>query len=643
VSADSESTGFATTISPDPADDRDLMYAPDLAAGYIRPVAVDHDEYRRYVGTTWHQRGEECTGFALAAIANYHRRRRHDDPTLPSVSRRMMYEVAQIYDGLTRETASTLRGALKGWSHAGVALDDMWPYDPRDEDGSRHGTLTLARLLDARLRPLRSYQRIDGGDVATMQDALATGHPLYACARLHVGWYRLFLPDIEPVISRRSDDIDKENHAFVIAGYDERGFWVHNSWGPEWGVEGYALLPYDEWQSAHQDVWVVEVDHHEPMRPVPPPVSEADVQSYRDMWQHLVVLSDDGTLASSGLYEMDEASLATLFYLFQERTADWPRRRLAIVADGGALPTTTTIQRFRDLRDRFIGAGIYPIFVVWETAWLDDLQDELDVLAARLAEDTPSGPQGRATLDHSFAGLIWHQARQRSLAACANQSGGGRALAERVRTKRNQKPFDLHLLSHGAGDLLMTQLAQLLPDPLTTATTLAPASTLEAFADSYAGLLDVGRLEHMSVIVEDSTVSFDPDRSPTSFLQLVSELRADAGESAMADDGIRHRRLLGLDDDVESDSALSRHRATGRLVVSTAPPIAHVDLITDPTVTATIIDEMLRHESAANPTPEAAMPGDRLPGDPLARAEALRALGTIPATGSGIESLEGLR
>ena len=51
----------------------------------------------------------------------------------------MLYEMAQRYDGNTGtswDETSTLRGALKGWSRAGAALDDLWPYDPLDEDNS---------------------------------------------------------------------------------------------------------------------------------------------------------------------------------------------------------------------------------------------------------------------------------------------------------------------------------------------------------------------------------------------------------------------------------------------------------------------------------------------------------------------------
>jgi hypothetical protein len=626
MSADPSRFDFATMVSPDPADERDLVYVADAPAGHRPPTAVGYEDYRRYVGTTWHQRGQECTGFALAAIANYHRRRHRDDPTFASVSRRMLYEVAQMYDQETWEQGSTLRGALKGWSRTGVALDELWPYDPRDEDGSRHGSLTLARLLDARNRPLLWYRKIDGSDITTMQHALASGHPLYVSARLHVGWYRLFLPDIDPVIIRRPDDDDKGGHAFVIAGYDERGFWVHNSWGPEWGTEGYALLPYDEWLTAHQDVWVVDVDHAEPEAAASPPPSPSEVSAYRDMWQHLVVLRDDGTLSSSGLYEMDEKSLGTLLYLFQERTAEWPRRRLAIVADGGALPTALTIERYRSVRDRFLASDIYPLFVVWETAWWADLGDELHRWAARLPHDDTSGSSDRRVLDRSIADLLCDQLDRRSVAAVSEPSGGGRALVERVRYKRGQKPFDLHLVATGAGDLLMARLAPLLPAPLTTATTVASALTLETFTETYAQLVDAGSLQHVAVTVDSGAERVGPLRM--SFLELASQVRGDPGEAGhreTAGTGGR-RRLLGLADDVEHDDTIRRLRASGHLVLGVAPLVDHVDLLDDASVVGQVIDSMLSHRS--DPPDGADSPGRSgvapLPRDPLARAESLR-------------------
>lgn len=235
---DSRSIEIVARVAPDGTDEPDLFY--EGSDGAERPSTIDYEEYRRYVGETWHQRGQECTGFALAAIVNFLTRKQLVDEHAPSVSRRMLYEMAQRYDGNTGKSwdeTSTLRGALKGWSRAGAARDDLWPYDPHDEDNSVHGTLTLACLLDGRARPLRSYRKIRDHQVDAMKGALADGHVLYASARLHAGWYRKFLRDDEnkPVISIEPGEEALGGHAFVIVGYDDEraAFWVHNSWGPE--------------------------------------------------------------------------------------------------------------------------------------------------------------------------------------------------------------------------------------------------------------------------------------------------------------------------------------------------------------------------------------------------------------------------
>ena len=45
-------------------------------------------------------------------------------------------------------------------------------------------------------------------------------------------------------------------HAFAIVGYDDSGFWIQNSWGPDWGSGGLARVSYDDWLANGTDVWV---------------------------------------------------------------------------------------------------------------------------------------------------------------------------------------------------------------------------------------------------------------------------------------------------------------------------------------------------------------------------------------------------
>ena len=622
-------------VVPDPADDRDLYRERSGDDRADRPRRVGPEPYQRLADESWHQRGQECTGFALAALANYLTRRQLDDRSAASVSRRMLYEMAQRYDGQTGPETSTLRGALRGWSRSGAARDALWPYHPDDEDGSVHGTLTVARLLDGRHRRLARYRKIRDGDTEVMKDALADGHPLYVSARLHDGWYRLFLrdDDEEPVIEHLPDDRVRDGgHAFVVVGYDDdaAGFWIHNSWGPEWGVEGYALLPYGEWEIRGQDAWVVDLEltREQPQVTLPAPTSHADETFvYREMWPHLVVLRDDGELASEGLYEMDAGSVSTLLYLFQEATIGWGRRRLAIVTDGGYWPTSTTIERYRTIRDQLLEAEIYPIFVVWETPWWSELVLDLHDRFGRVGgADLSARERERSAVDGSVAGLLWYELHRRSLAACDHR-GGAALLAEAVRVKRDQEPtarrgpFDLHLVSHGVGDLLAAGLAQRLPAPLATTVTLAPATSVEVFDDVYGAMLDAGAIEQLTLVSLDTEAHALDRIGPLDrpFLDLVSDLRIDAGE-ATAQYPVAVGRAAGVPGSLGEGGRLAAHGASGRFVRAELGATSHTGIVSDAVVL--LVETMLRQESDLDRRPVRETPTRALPTDPLARAQA---------------------
>ncbi len=625
---------IAAPIRPDATDSRDRWYERTLDPAAL-PLTVGPDDYRRYVGDTWHQRGEECTGFALAAIANYSRRRWLGDPALPSVSRRMLYEVAQLHDDEEFQEGSTLRGALKGWSRTGVALDELWPYDPDDEFGTVHGDLTLARLLDARRRPLLGYRRIARDDITSIQDALASGHALFAAATLHVGWYRLFMPEVEPVIERRAGDAERGGHAIVIVGYDHRGLWIHNSWGPEWGVEGYAVLPYDDWLAGGLDAWVVDVarpDVDDTRTEAPQHPSPHEVAAYRDVWPHLVVLRDDGRLASDGLFEMDEGSVKTLLFLFQERTVDWQRRRLAVIFDAGYLEPGETIERCRQLRDEYMARGIYPLFVVWETSWWAEVADELHAWTSRLSDGTastvrldPDDDLARAVAHASVVRPIWFEVLRRAHRAV--ELGGGLAsLASTIAKKRETVPFDLHLVSHGVGDVEQAALLGLLPAPITTASALAPVTSEARARTHYAAFLDDGRLGHLALVALDAPTEAADSVGPIAGSLLSAlELLGDTSEGSDAPFGLGH---LGGD-------PWERLSAAGCFEQGWVSGVGHAELMWDIELHRRIASMMCAHADGEHaeqpgsrwepsPSVSAGVPTAAMPTDPLAYSKALR-------------------
>jgi hypothetical protein len=617
---ETDSFAIATEVGVGASDLGGELFERSTAEGGELPTSVGYDEYQRYVGETWHQRGQECTGFALAAIANYLTRRDLDDPGAPSVSRRMLYEMAQIHDGEEFGTGSTLRGAIEGWTRTGVATDDLWPYDASDEYGTVEGGLTLRRLLDARARPLMKHRRVAGGDVDTARDALAQGHPLFTGTIMHEGWYRLFLPDTEPLVERRQDDEDKGGHAFVIVGYDSKGFWIHNSWGPEWGTEGYALLPFDEWERSGFDAWVVDAKSSQPEESLPGVETTLSTRertaSYRDLWPHLMVLDDEGELVSGGLYEMDKSSLGTLMYLFGERTAHWKKRRLAIVCDGGYLPPSETIERFRAVRDQYLDAEIYPIFIVWETSWWRDLADELSVWINRLDEDGTTNdpvecdnPIVRRAIDRSVLPKIWKELGGRT-ARAVNPTGGASLLAEAVSKKRTKIPFDLHLHSHGVGDVLAIELGSLLPAPIGSATAVASAVAEPGRRSRYVDLLDAQQLGHLTIVALDEEAEASDTVGPIrgSLLRLASDGLAAPGMSFL---GLANQAEVLLGD------------ADERYELIRWPSSNHLSLAWDPAIHELAIRGMLTNESPESQRQHApSKQAVKMPTDPLAFAQA---------------------
>jgi hypothetical protein len=226
---------------PDRADYRDKLYEPGL---HYVPPTLSLTHWRRHRVPVLDQ-GEDgaCTGFGLAVVANFLMRRKR---MADSVSPRMLYEMAKKYDEWPGEDyeGSSCKGAMKGWHRHGVCLAKLWPH----ADGETEAT--DARLADAAHRPLGAYYRVNVKNLMHMHAALAEVGCLYVSADVHDGWWT---PKADGTIA---DGDRAGGHAFALVGYDEVGFWLQNSWGRSWGLNGCARLPYDQWLRDGFDAWV---------------------------------------------------------------------------------------------------------------------------------------------------------------------------------------------------------------------------------------------------------------------------------------------------------------------------------------------------------------------------------------------------
>jgi C1A family cysteine protease len=96
-------------------------------------------------------------------------------------------------------------------------------------------------------------------NITAIKEVLSQGYPVLFA----IGVYTSFdcNDGIVPMPMMESDYL-RGGHAILLVGYDEKNevFTFRNSWGEEWGNNGYCQIPYQyvEDTSLAHDFWVIK-------------------------------------------------------------------------------------------------------------------------------------------------------------------------------------------------------------------------------------------------------------------------------------------------------------------------------------------------------------------------------------------------
>ena len=583
---------------PDRIDFRDLQYRPRLVSLPDQyPSETDikrHFAAYRASDMVLNQLKEgSCTGFGLAAVVNYLRweivlresaKSGEKARAVPKVSPRMLYQNARLYDEWKGEDyeGSSCRGAMKGFHKHGVCKAKLWPYQVNGEIG---------RALpgwdqDAPLTPLGAYYRVDSRSLVDLQSAIFETHAIYVSANVHDGWNRIekskSLAQATITPPRREDF---GGHAFAIVGYNQKGFIVQNSWGPDWGFHGFALLPYEDWTANGNDAWALalgapisigldhataktkrksngeafrsppartEISLDERLRIRSPLLAraEADQSEVRPWIQgeeadHIIYIGHAGR-AERELVAAQDGNDAVRIVVEGVKTAVAKGvSRIAIYDHGGLNNRTDGVKRAQILGPWFEANDIHPIFVVWQTGFLESASDIIRIGIEKLGI-TPERVEGwivdklKDVKDRAFevfardlgVKAIWENMKSRAEGASADDGGLDVAAAslQAALAPLNKQP-EIHLLGHSAGAIMQGHFLAAMQRKGLTASSIhlwAPACTVafatatygKAFADGTAD----AKSTYIDVLSDDNEVSDPavPTAYSKSLLYLIS-------------------------------------------------------------------------------------------------------------------------
>lgn len=555
----------------DTLDFRDRMYQPSLVEV---PTRIALEDYQAH-GVPILDQGQEgaCTGFGLATVANYLLRRRKVVPDATPVSPRMLYDMARRYDEWPGEAyaGSSARGAMKGWHKHGVCAESAWPYKLKR---GATGGLTQARVQDAQQRPLGAYLRVNHKDLVAMHAALAEVGILFATSMVHAGWDEV---GEDGLIGPR--ETPEGGHAFAIVAYDAEGFWIQNSWGPDWGRQGFARIAYADWLRHATDVWVARLGV--PVQLAAPAQSAAAAASapsgaaktsFAALRPHVVSVGNEGRLRPGGEYGLSEEELATLFREDLGQTlAAWPKKRVLLYAHGGLVSEAAALQRLAEYRPALLEGGVYPLAFIWKSDYWSTVSNILQDAVRRRRPEGAFDAAKDFLLDRlddllepvarQLTGkAAWDEMKENALAASRQGGAAWRVVRHLAELAQAEKELEIHLVAHSAGSILLAPVVGLLNAAglkIRTCTLWAPACSTELFKREYLPALNQGGIEDLAVYALDDTTEQD-DHCAQLYNKSLLYLVSHAFEARQRIPGLQAGTpLLGLQHCIAADAELA--------------------------------------------------------------------------------------
>jgi len=289
---------------PQLPDRRDHWFITDAAEPL--PAAHDLREATEWLPEVYNQ-GHlgSCTANAIAGAFEYNEARAgyRNDEFMPS--RLFIYYNERRMEGtVNTDSGAQIRDGIKSINRLGVCDEALWPYDI-SKFTQRPSAVCYRQ---ARTERALKYRRVEQ-KLHDFKQALAVeNQPIVFGFSVYESFEGDAVKKTGIMPMPHEGEKLMGGHAVMCVGYDDEKemFIVRNSWGADWGLNGYFLMPYAYMleKNSASDFWIVETIDQAPAAP--------GDERYADMFPALPVTDtteEEAAASESETCAVDQQSL----------------------------------------------------------------------------------------------------------------------------------------------------------------------------------------------------------------------------------------------------------------------------------------------------------------------------------------------
>tara|TARA_B100000575_G_scaffold294364_1_gene309818 strand:+ start:7243 stop:8058 length:816 start_codon:yes stop_codon:yes gene_type:complete len=198
-----------------------------------------------------------CTANAIAAAFEYDEIKNNEDTFFIPSRLFIYYNEREVENTVEYDSGAQLRDGIKSVFKLGVCPETEWPYNiSRFTEKPPDKCYTIA----ARHRSIK-YERIQQ-DINHLKSCLSDGIPFVFGFTVYSSFENSDVSNTGIMSLPNDDEKVMGGHAVMAVGYSDKKkvFIIRNSWGINWGDNGYFYMPYAFITNPNMcgDFWAIE-------------------------------------------------------------------------------------------------------------------------------------------------------------------------------------------------------------------------------------------------------------------------------------------------------------------------------------------------------------------------------------------------